>query len=83
MILFEAAVSTAEASMHIVRGPPKWEESALVGGEKRHINRNVLAKKGGIMYDPFKALQRPLKNDYPSRHPHFPIMCAHTEQPWI
>lgn len=44
MILFEAPYQL-EASMHIVRSLLKWEESALVGGEKRRINLNVSAKK--------------------------------------
>lgn len=44
VILFEAPYQL-EASMHIVRSLLKWEESELVGREKRHINLNVLAKK--------------------------------------
>lgn len=44
VILFEAPYQV-EASMHIVRSLLKWEERVLVGGEKRHINWNVLAKK--------------------------------------
>lgn len=44
VILFEAPYQP-EASMHIVRGMLQWEESVLVGGEKKHINWNILAKK--------------------------------------
>ena len=44
VILFEAPYQL-QASMHIVRSLLKWEESVLVGGEKRHINWNVWAKK--------------------------------------
>lgn len=45
MILFEAPYQL-QASMHIVRSLLKWEESVLFGGgEKRHTESNVLAKK--------------------------------------
>lgn len=44
VILFEAPYQL-EASMHIVRSLLKWEESALVGGEKRHISWNIWAEE--------------------------------------
>lgn len=44
VILFEALYQL-EASMHIVRSLLKWEESVLVGGEKRHIGWNVWAEE--------------------------------------